>query len=261
MGAEPVSESVSESMSELDEARTRVPGVGSAWKWTRHVIVLYDVVACIGCRVWSGGVVVVRADRKAQRAKRGQTAPVMPEAVLDRAASMFLAQGYYRTRMSDIADSFGVTHAALYYHFQNKQDILSQINKRAISELLERADRIVAKDLEPSDTLLGLLRSHLSYVAESPAFVATLLEHDLEIPAEDFDEIQAMRREYTGVVVSAYDGARALGEAPDVDSNLAVSLLIGSCNWVYRWYRPDGGLAPDELVDQAMVLLGTLMRR
>jgi len=204
---------------------------------------------------------MVRADRKARRAGRVQVAPVLPEEVLDRAASMFLTQGYYRTRMSDIADSFGVTHAALYYHFQNKQDILSQINKRAISELLAFATDIVARDTAPRETLLALLRSHLAYVAQSPAFVATLLEHDLEIPVEDFDEIQGMRRKYTEVFVGAYDQARALAEVPDVDSNLAVSLLIGACNWVYRWYDPEGGLTPDELVEQAMLLLCALLRR
>ena len=206
------------------------------------------------------GAITVRADRKVQRAKRGQSTPVLPDEVLDRAASMFLAQGYYRTRMSDIADSFGVTHAALYYHFQNKQDILSQINKRAISQLLERATAILADSQSPQDTLLSLVRAHLSYVAEQPAFVATLLEHDLEIPPEDFDEIQSMRREYTAFFVDAYAKARVAQRVPDVDANLAVSLLIGACNWVYRWYDPAGGLEPAELVDEAMRLVGALLR-
>jgi AcrR family transcriptional regulator len=203
------------------------------------------------------GANVVRADRRA-KGRRVQTAPVVPEEVLDRAASMFLTQGYYRTRMSDIADSFGVTHAALYYHFQNKQDILSQLNKRSIAELLGRGALILEEELSACESLLALLRSHLSYIAESPAFVATLLEHDLEIPAEDFDEIQGLRREYTGLFVSTYEKARAEGQVPDVDSNLAVSLLIGACNWVYRWYDPKGGLTPDELVDQAMLVLRAL---
>jgi AcrR family transcriptional regulator len=203
---------------------------------------------------------VVRADRKAQRAKRVQSAPVVPEEVLDRAASMFLAQGYYRTRMSDIADSFGVTHAALYYHFQNKQDILSQINKRAITELLDRANAILAIEQSLREALLALVRSHLSYIAESPAFVATLLEHDLEIPSEDFAEIQSLRRDYTDIFVSAYEKARQADEVPDVDSNLAVSLLIGACNWVYRWYDPKGGLGPNELVDESMQLLGSMVQ-
>jgi AcrR family transcriptional regulator len=173
---------------------------------------------------------------------------------------MFLAQGYYRTRMSDIADSFGVTHAALYYHFQNKQDILSQINKRSITELLERANAILAVEQSPRAALMALVRSHLSYIAESPAFVATLLEHDLEIPSEDFAEIQALRRDYTNIFVTAYDQARQADEVPDIDSNLAVSLLIGACNWVYRWYDPNGGLSPNELVDEAMELLGSMAR-
>jgi AcrR family transcriptional regulator len=172
---------------------------------------------------------------------------------------MFLEHGYYHTRMSDIAESFGVTHAALYYHFQNKQDILSQINVKAIDELLSHAKEIVAAGGAPEARLMNLLRVHLSYVAHRPAFVATLLEHDLEIPSDEFAKIQRKRLQYTRLFTGVYAEARLAGTVPDVDDYVAISLLIGACNWVYRWYDPAGEITPDQLVAQAMQMLSRVI--
>jgi hypothetical protein len=38
--------------------------------------------------------------------------------------------------------------------------------------------------------------------------------------------------------------------------------LIGMCNWMVRWYRPDGRLTPDQIADHfADLLLSGLDRR
>ena len=183
------------------------------------------------------------------------TEPLGAETVLDEAARRFLEQGYHRTRMRDIAESFGVTHAALYYHFRNKQDILAQINVRAIEQLLAGVEEEADAPGSSADRFFALLGRHMRYVAENPAFVATFLEHDLEIPEPEFEAILKKRREYTDILVNAYrEGARD-GELPAINATVAVSLLLGSCNWIYRWYSPQGGLSVDELIEQGMLLL------
>jgi AcrR family transcriptional regulator len=187
-----------------------------------------------------------------RRASTAARPPVVPESVLDEAARMFLESGFYRTRMQDIADSFGVTHAALYYHFKNKQDILAQINTRALTELFDGAKAIAKNDLPPDVKFAAALRWHMSYVASNPAFVATFLEHDLEIPRAQLARITRLRREYTHLLEELYDASRDAGAVPEVDSWIAVPLLVGACNWIYRWYDPSHGIDPDELVQAGM---------
>jgi AcrR family transcriptional regulator len=184
--------------------------------------------------------------------------PVIPSQVLDAAATMFLTNGYFRTRMQDIASSFGVTHAALYYHFRNKKDILAQINLRACQDLLDRANAILAKDLGSSDTFMELVRSHMSYVALNPALIATFFENDFEIPEPEFEEIQEMRRKYTKIFLNVYQKGVAEGTLPDFDGNIAVFFVLGACNWIYRWYEPGGDMTPDQIVDEGMRFLGAL---
>jgi AcrR family transcriptional regulator len=192
--------------------------------------------------------------KKNSRRRASVTArpPVVPESVLDEAARMFLENGFYRTRMQDIADSFGVTHAALYYHFKNKQDILAQVNMRALSELFDGAKAIAKNDLSPSVKFAAAVRWHMSYVARNPAFVAAFLEHDLEIPRAQLAKLMRLRRDYTHLLEELYDAARDEGAVPEVDSWIAVPLLVGACNWIYRWYDPSHGLGPDELVQIGM---------
>jgi TetR/AcrR family transcriptional regulator, cholesterol catabolism regulator len=197
------------------------------------------------------------ASKIAKTARRSRS--VIPDEVLDRAAELFLANGYHQTRMQDIAEFFGVTHAALYYHFQNKQEILAQLNIRSIEVLLTGARAAVDAGLPPRETLMELLRRHMTHVALSPGLAATLLEHDLEIPKPVYTRISRLRREYNNIIVDQYEIGRSEGLFPDIDARISVSVLVGACNWVYRWYDPDGVLGPEELVNQAMQLLEIML--
>ena len=55
------------------------------------------------------------------------------ERILDVAADLFIEQGYDATSLREIAEKIGVTKAALYYHFANKQDILRALAAPAMS--------------------------------------------------------------------------------------------------------------------------------
>jgi AcrR family transcriptional regulator len=102
------------------------------------------------------------------------------ERILDIALELFVAQGYDKTSLRDIAERLGTTKAALYYHFERKQDILLELHLRlhvlgrdALEqlELLEdgqaRADawpglvdRFIDQVLENRDLVLLHQRNH-----------------------------------------------------------------------------------------------------
>jgi AcrR family transcriptional regulator len=52
------------------------------------------------------------------------------ERILDVALELFNEQGYERTSLREIAERLGVTKAALYYHFERKEDILLELHLR-----------------------------------------------------------------------------------------------------------------------------------
>ena len=52
------------------------------------------------------------------------------ERILDAALDLFTAQGFDGTSLRQIAEQVGVTKAALYYHFESKDDILMALHLR-----------------------------------------------------------------------------------------------------------------------------------
>ncbi len=75
------------------------------------------------------------------RRPRGETR----ERILDVALELFNEQGYDKTSLREIAERLGVTKAALYYHFERKEDILLELHLRLHAlgnEMLDALDRI-----------------------------------------------------------------------------------------------------------------------
>ncbi len=59
----------------------------------------------------------------------GATAPTR-ERILDAALDLFIRKGYAETSLREIAAELGFSKAALYYHFESKQDILMALHMR-----------------------------------------------------------------------------------------------------------------------------------
>jgi AcrR family transcriptional regulator len=69
------------------------------------------------------------ATRQTPLGRRG-SAPETRERILDIALELFTEQGYDKTSLRDIAERLGTTKAALYYHFERKEDILLELHLR-----------------------------------------------------------------------------------------------------------------------------------
>jgi AcrR family transcriptional regulator len=65
------------------------------------------------------------------------------DAILDTSAKLFSQQGYNGVSIRDIAQACGMTNAALYYHFKNKEDLflamLQRDHEQAMESLREAA--------------------------------------------------------------------------------------------------------------------------
>jgi AcrR family transcriptional regulator len=66
------------------------------------------------------------------------------DAILDTSAKLFSQQGYKEVSIRDIAQACGMTNAALYYHFKNKEDLflamLERDHEKTLAALGEAAN-------------------------------------------------------------------------------------------------------------------------
>ncbi len=94
------------------------------------------------------------ATRRRPRDRRAQ--------ILHNASELFTKYGFHAVRMEDIAEATDVTARAIYRHFANKQDLLSQV-------VLEDQDRLLmaAQSAERSETGVCSLEELLTRMVEA----------------------------------------------------------------------------------------------
>ena len=111
--------------------------------------------------------------RAAQGARDRQSQGSTRERILDIALELFVEQGYDKTSLRDIAERLGTTKAALYYHFERKQDILLELHLRLHAlgrEALEQLGRLEDGQAR-ADAWPGLVDQFIDQVVENRELV------------------------------------------------------------------------------------------
>ena len=172
------------------------------------------------------------------------------ERLLDAAAELFSKNGYAATSTRAIADILGIRKASIYYHIENKEDLLYAICKSS----LERISSDVAaalekvKDEDPLERVRALIRAHLENLVHGQIAHSVAVGEMHALSGARLKEVIALRDAYQGLVRSVLVDARKAGVLrTDISAKYLCLILLGLLNRVELWYRSSGPLAPDQL--------------
>jgi len=151
--------------------------------------------------------------------------------LLDIAEHLFTERGYQAVSIRDIAQEAGVTNAALYYHFPNKEALFEQVLKNHANKMGlrmqqagEQADSVRAK-------LTGMLVEYASMVAErrSPLFLLRRKPPPSELNHEQAREYHAkLVHSMLAPLENVLQSAISEGELRSLpEEHFAASLLLG----------------------------------
>ena len=200
-------------------------------------------------------------DEKATTRSSGPTkADGQRERVLKAATDIFSRRGYRGTSMLDIAKEVGLGKPTLYHYFRSKEEILVRLYEDVLDESLQAARTIVADAATPWEALERLITHRVAYTCQHQELLTVFFEEEAELPPPLAESVLARRREYEGLFVAVVN-AHLAGTTFDLGTpvRVYVNTCLGAANWVYKWYRPDGALSPDELgADIAALLMKAL---
>lgn len=147
--------------------------------------------------------------------------------ILDTAARLFAERGYNGIAMREIAEAVGVSKAGLYYHFQDKADLLLAIlnaHLDATSQIVQAAQR------RPTarEQIAALVRGLLALVPERGA-VMRLAHAEIGNLAPQQQQAfgAAYHSAFIGAVEAMLRGGVARGELRACDTQAATWMLLG----------------------------------
>ncbi len=115
--------------------------------------------------------------RTSAKAAKGRSAPVRrqrlsPEErraqIVAAAKALFVTEGIDHVSMRKIARRVGITQAAIYQHFENKEAILFVIIEDFFGELRTALDAVLAEETGPLERLRRAMRAYIEYGLSRP---------------------------------------------------------------------------------------------
>ena len=188
------------------------------------------------------------------------TAPAVDKRrqILDAAIRVFARQGFYATRVSDIADEAGVAYGLVYHYFKSKDEVLNELFSERWSLLLAAIEEADRSDLSP--------RAKLEAVA---GFIVDSYRHDPELmkviivevtrAANSFGRthLAEIRRAYDSIAKIVADGQAAGVFRRDIDANFASMSFYGAIEQLLSGWIFELIPASDSDFDEAKTLLVT----
>ena len=171
------------------------------------------------------------------------------ERILAAAVQLFAQYGYHAATMRDIARISGIQAASIYYHYPSKQALLVEIMDTHMRNLNANLQRIVQESLPIEqrlhEAIANHIRLHTTYKAEF--FII-----DTEIRALEEEQrgaILALRDQYERLLQGLLREGMEQSILRQVDIKVASYALIAMCTEVATWFRPDGRLSVQQVID------------
>lgn len=179
------------------------------------------------------------------------------ERLMDAALALFAERGYEGVAIHEIAEAAGMTRAAPYYHFQNKEDLFLA----AISREMERTAAKLADAVKAEPTfrarLVAILDTFLLVQGSSVGrFIADVKQN---LSTSSLKRFESCHRQTMDVLQGVFDQAHASGEfrrvSPQVAFQIFFSLAVGYMELARKnaeFIQPVDGCTPpttDVLVD------------
>jgi len=162
--------------------------------------------------------------------------------MLKAAAYCFNQKGYSGTSLKDVADILGLTDAALYYYVRNKEELVYLCYVRAAEIGREAMDRAIADADSGFDQVHTYIRYHIEYMVDDRGPIAIMSE----VPSLNHDhreEVLEFSRQHSSRFEALLENGIRDGSIADCDVRMTGNSIMGSINWIPKWFHGDADVA------------------
>jgi len=180
---------------------------------------------------------------------------LLEEEIIRVGAHCFGEEGYRATTLETVAAKVGVSKVTLYNYVSSKEELLCRVFERTIETFRTGLRQIIAQDLPADEKLRRIIRYQVTLLTSHLPFLTVFFSEESGLPAHMAKRVAQEKREYDRAIEKVVRDGIVEGRFRDLPPTLLVFALLGMCNWLYKWYRPDGKLTPDEIASIFVDLL------
>lgn len=190
--------------------------------------------------------------------------PLKPrtEEVYVKAAMLFREYGYQNTPLNSIGRELNIQKASLYYYIRDKETLLFNILDRTMDNMLANVGNLPIDDLPADEKLQKVIHAHVITASRYLNEFTVLLQDTKHLPPEFKEIVLNKRKQYEDIFRRILEEGISKKVFVKQDLKILVYMILGSCNWLYQWYSPEGSKSPDQIAKIfSEVFLGGILKK
>jgi AcrR family transcriptional regulator len=173
--------------------------------------------------------------------------------ILREAHELFYEKGYEKASMREIAERVGISKAAMYHHFTNKEEILFTICLQAGNLVYDSLQQAIRRNedlhVPVREQLTDILLEYTSSYLKNKNFNKILL-HDIEsLPEDKKRVILDIEKANVTQLRTFLHNLIIQGRLRECNLTVLTFSLFSAVHWLYFWYRPEKELSVKEIVE------------
>ena len=177
------------------------------------------------------------------------------EAILRAATRVFARNGYFNSKVADIARAAGVADGTVYLYFKSKEEILHSIFDRSVGEAITEGRRQLEVITDPREKLRRIAHLHLERLG-ADRDLAVVFQVELRGSTKFMEEFSAAGfAEYLRMIrTSIEEGQRAGVLRAEINAKVAAKIFFGALdematNWILSKRRYKLAPMADQVLD------------
>ncbi|MFV0258153.1 MAG: TetR family transcriptional regulator [Acidimicrobiales bacterium] len=197
--------------------------------------------------------------RRQARAGRGQRGATATKArLLDAAATVIARDGVAGSRLADIGAEAHVQAPAIYYHYESREALVSEVMQTGAVAFLDHLRTTLAglgPEAEPLERLNASIEAHVRSELDMSDYTRAIIRNFSHLSPGIREEVQDILLQYHGIWRDLLDELDAAGLLRDGMNRGSIRMFVfGALNSAAEWYDEERGTV-DDIVDAARELI------
>lgn len=186
------------------------------------------------------------------------------EAILRAAVKVFARNGYFNSKVSDIASEAGIADGTVYLYFKSKEEVLHSVFDRAMEEFVSQGKQEIAEITDVREKLRKIASLHLEKLGADRE-AAIVFQVELRGSTKFMEEFSAAGfAEYLNIIRETIAEGQKQGIfRKDLNATVCAKILYGALDeMVTNWILSKKSYALEPMADTVLeIFFGGVLQK
>jgi uncharacterized protein (TIGR00369 family) len=157
--------------------------------------------------------------------------------IVEGASKVIAAKGFAKATIREIAAAVDMPVATMYQYLERKEDILYNVYKHFMADIVATLERWRASELPPRERLVGAIRTMIDVFDKNHRFIKLMFQETRSLTPEARREVYALDAQYIAVFRDLLSEFMRTGEVRIRNVELTANLIYFLCTiWPLRFW-------------------------